>query len=121
MPVVLQDASALPAVKRSKKKSTSRAGAKAEAGGASDDIYIVPEDFDPAVLGQPDFSSREEAERAMADLFVKRWWDLREQVGHCPPNPIPFGKAALPLLAWFAAYWVQRLHTLLLCAKASDA
>lgn len=76
----------LQAAKRSKKKPTSKAAAKAESAAAGDDdIYIVPEDFDPAVLGQPDFSSKADAERTMADLFVKRWWDLREQVGQTPP------------------------------------
>lgn len=74
----------LQAAKRSRKKSTSKTAAKAESGAAGDDIYIVPEDFDPAVLGQPDFSSKADAERTMADLFVKRWWDLREQVGQLP-------------------------------------
>ena len=81
----LQDVPQLPAAKRSKKKSTAKAAATAEAAAeaaaAGDDIYIVPEDFDAAVLGQPDFSSMADAERTLADLFVKRWWDLREQVG----------------------------------------
>lgn len=80
----LQDVPQLPAAKRSKKKSTAKAAATAEAAAeaaaAGDDIYIVPEDFDAAVLGQPDFSSMADAERTLADLFVKRWWDLREQV-----------------------------------------
>ena len=46
----------------------------------------MPEDFDPAVLGQPDIASKADAERTMADLFVKRWWDLREQVQLCLLN-----------------------------------
>ena len=84
--MLLQDVP--PTSKRSKKKSTSKAAAKAEAaaaaaaaGGGGDDMYTVPEDFDPAVLGQPDFSTSADAERTLADLFVKRWWDLREAVG----------------------------------------
>ena len=74
--------------KRSKKKSESNAAGKAEAAAeaaaaaaAGDDTYTVPEDFDPAVLGQPDLSTTADAERTLASLFVKRWWDLREQVG----------------------------------------
>lgn len=84
-----QDVPLLATAKRSKKKSTSKAAAKAEAaaaeaaggGVADEDTYTVPEDFDPAVLGQPNFSSTADAEQTLADLFVKRWWDLREQVG----------------------------------------
>ena len=84
--MLLQDVPLLTTAKRSKKKSVSKAAAKAEAAaeaaaGAGEDTYTVPEGFDPAVLGQPDFSSTADAERTLADLFVKRWWDLREQVG----------------------------------------
>lgn len=88
---MLQAVPLLPTAKRSKKKSASKAAATDEAAadgaaGGDDDIYIVPEDFDPVVLGQPDFSSTADAERTLADLFVKRWWDLREQVGLSIPS-----------------------------------
>lgn len=89
---MLQAVPLLPTAKRSKKKSASlKAGAKVDpaadgGGGGDDDMYIVPEDFDPVVLGQPDFSSTADAERTLADLFVKRWWDLREQVGLSVPS-----------------------------------
>ena len=86
----------LQAAKRSKKKSTSKAAATADSAAAGEDVYNVPEEFDPAVLGQPDFSSREDAERTMANLFVKRWWDLWEQVGHLHP--------CLPLLQYIWGY-----------------
>lgn len=68
------------ASKRSKKRAAKDEAVAEAADGAGEDIYIVPAEFDPAVLGQPDFSSKEDAERTMADLFVKRWWALREQV-----------------------------------------
>ena len=71
----MQDGAAVPtSSKRSKKQSAPQA---AEAGS---DTYKVPEGFDATELGQPDFSSKAEAERTLADLFVKRWWSLREQV-----------------------------------------
>ena len=87
--MLLQDVPPLTTTKRSKKKSTSKAAAKAEAAAETaaaaadggDDTYTVPEDFDSAVLGQPDFSTTADAERTLGDVFVKRWWDLREQVG----------------------------------------
>lgn len=88
--VLLQNVPPLTAAKRSRKKSTSKVAPKAEAaaeataaagGGGGDDTYTVPEGFEPSVLGQPDFSTAADAERTLADLFVKRWWDLREQVG----------------------------------------
>lgn len=89
--VLLQDVPPPTAAKRSQKKSTSKVAPKAEAaaeatpaaggGGGGDDTYTVPEGFEPSVLGQPEFSTNADAERTLADLFVKRWWDLREQVG----------------------------------------
>ena len=66
-------------------KTTSKATKAAAAAAVADETYTVPEDFEAAVLGQPDFSSKADAERTMADLFVKRWWDLREQVQVCLP------------------------------------
>lgn len=52
------------------------AGAAAAAGEA---VYKVPADFDPAVLGEPDFSSQAAGERTLGALFLKRWLDLRDQ------------------------------------------
>ena len=32
------------------------------------------------MLGAPDFTSKAMAEKSMAALFLKRWWDLRDEV-----------------------------------------
>ena len=61
------------------KKASSRQSAAAEAE-AAEERYEVPADFDAAVLGTPDFSSKGMAEKTMAALFLKRWWDLRSKV-----------------------------------------
>lgn len=42
--------------------------------------YQVPADFDTAQLGQPDFSSKQMAERSLPAVFLKRWLELRDQV-----------------------------------------
>ena len=44
------------------------------------EAYQVPADFDAAQLGQPDFSSKQMAERSLPAVFLKRWLDLRDQV-----------------------------------------
>ncbi len=61
------------------KKASSRQSAAAEAE-AAEEMYEVPADFDAAVLGTPDFSSKGMGEKTMAALFLKRWWELRSKV-----------------------------------------
>ena len=51
------------------------------AAASADAVYEVPADFDPCVLGQPDFGSKDAGEKTLAVLFVRRWWELRDQVG----------------------------------------
>lgn len=63
----------------SRKKASSKQSAAAEAE-ATEERYEVPADFDAAVLGAPDFSSKGMADKTMAALFLKRWWELRSQV-----------------------------------------
>ncbi len=78
----------LQAVLKTAKKGSKRASSAAAAGeegdggtaAASDVAYEVPPDFDPALLGAPDFTSKASAEKSMAAVFLKRWWDLRDQV-----------------------------------------
>ena len=61
------------------KKASSRQPAAAEAE-AAEEMYEVPADFDAAVLGTPDFSSKGMGEKTMAALFLKRWWELQSKV-----------------------------------------
>ncbi|KAL0042386.1 hypothetical protein WJX77_010878 [Trebouxia sp. C0004] len=63
---------------RPAKKASSKQSAAAEAE-AAEERYEVPADFDAAVLGTPDFSSTGMAEKTMAALFLKRWWELRSK------------------------------------------
>ena len=72
------------------RRSSSEAASPAAAAGASataaaaaasaDTVYEVPADFDPAVLGEPDFSSQASGEKTLAVMFVRRWWELRDKV-----------------------------------------
>lgn len=64
---------------KSAKKASSRQSAATEAA-AAEERYEVPADFDAAVLGTPDFSSKGMAEKTMSALFLKRWWELRSKV-----------------------------------------
>ncbi|KAA6429373.1 MAG: hypothetical protein FRX49_00767 [Trebouxia sp. A1-2] len=63
---------------KSAKKASSRQSAATEAA-AAEERYEVPADFDAAVLGTPDFSSKGMAEKTMSALFLKRWWELRSK------------------------------------------
>lgn len=42
--------------------------------------YKLPADFDAAVLGQADLSSKQAAEKSLPQLFLQRWLDLHGQV-----------------------------------------
>ena len=57
-------------------------GSAADADGATATKapFQVPADFGAAQLGEPDFSSKQMAERSLPALFLRRWLHLREQV-----------------------------------------
>ncbi len=76
------------------KKASSRQSAAAEAE-AAEERYEVPADFDAAVLGTPDFSSKGMGEKTMAVLFLKRWWELRSKV--MQQHKVMIGTASLLL------------------------
>ncbi len=75
----------------STKRASSRQSAAAEAE-AAEERYEVPADFDAAVLGTPDFSSKGMAEKTLAALFLKRWWELRSKV--MQQHSVMVGRAA---------------------------
>lgn len=47
--------------------------------------YEVPPDFDKAVLGAVDLSTKEKARRSLPLAFKRRWLDLRSKVSIPPP------------------------------------